>query len=113
MKASLFTTSILCTVLASIQVPEQGKATPKNDLYSVCIAKIRSAPQDAYDPCRQYLEQSSSDDAKRIQWVKNWVAQYEKKRPYAQFLKNLTTDQKPSVECSNAVRLSGVDSPKA
>ena len=93
MNAGLFTTAILCTVLASMHVPEQDKATPKNDPYSVCIAKIKSAPQDAYDPCRQYLEQSSSDDAKRIQWVKNWVAQYEKKRPYSQFLQNLTTDQ--------------------
>lgn len=94
MKAGLITTPILCTVLVSVQVPEQDKATPKNDPYSVCIAKIRSAPQDAYDPCRQYIEQSSSDDPKRIQWVKNWVIQYEKKRPYAQFLQNLTTDQK-------------------
>lgn len=94
MRASLFTTSILCAVLVSLPVRGQDKPTPGNDAYSVCIAQIRKAPQDAYSPCRQYLEQSSSDDAKRIQWVKNWVTQYEKKRPYAQYLLNLTSDQK-------------------
>jgi hypothetical protein len=85
MKAGLFTRAILYTVLASIYVPEQDKATPKNDPYSVCIAKIKSAPQDAYDPCRRYLEQSSSDDTKRIQWVKNWVARYKKSVPMHSF----------------------------
>lgn len=94
MKAGLFTKLLLCPALASLLVPEQDKPAAGNDPYTDCIAEIRRAPQDAYDPCSQYLEQSSSDDAKRIQWVKNWVAQYEKKRPYAQFLLNLAADQK-------------------
>ncbi len=93
MKARLFTASILSVQLASVQIPVQDKTMTGNDPYSLCISEIRSAPQDAYNPCKQYLEQSPSDDAKRIQYVNNWLTQYEKVRPYVQFLKSLTADQ--------------------
>ena len=93
MKARLFTTSILCLVLACIRISAQDNATRGNDPYGVCDAKIRSAPEDAYNPCREYLKRSSIDDAERIEYVKNWVAQYEKVRPYLQFLQSLTADQ--------------------
>jgi hypothetical protein len=94
MKARLLITACLYILVATVVSPAQDEFAGRTDAYSACILKIRNAPQDAYDPCRQYLEQSSSDDPKRIQWVKNWATRYEKLRPYAQFLRKLTTDQK-------------------
>lgn len=94
MRARLLTTACLYILVASVGSPAQDEFAGRTDSYSVCILTIRNAPQDAYDPCRQYLEQSPFDDTKRIQWVKNWVTRHEKLRPYAQFLQNLTTDQK-------------------
>lgn len=94
MRARFVTTACLYILVASVRSPAQDEFAGRTDAYSICVLKIRNAPQDAYDPCRQYLEQSPSDDAKRIQWVKNWVTGHEKLRPYAQFLRSLTTDQK-------------------
>jgi hypothetical protein len=94
MGARLLTFACFYILVAGVGSPAQDEFAGRTDAYSVCIAKIRNAPQDAYDPCRHYLEESPSDDAKRTQWVKNWVTRHEKLRPYAQFLRNLTTDQK-------------------
>ena len=94
MRARLLITACLYILVVSVGSPAQDESAGRTDAYSVCILKIRNAPQDAYDSCNQYLEHSSSDDAKRVQWVKNWVTRYEKLRPYAQFLQNLTTGQK-------------------
>ena len=81
-------------VLASIQVPAQNKAAPRTNPYSVCIAEMKSAPREAYDPCKQYLEQLPFDDERRVQYVKNWITKYEKVLPFVQFLQSLTADEK-------------------
>lgn len=94
MKAGLFTTFILCMVLPCIQLSQQDRTASRTNKYSVCMAAIRKAPEDAYKPCRQYLEQSPFDDPKRIQYVQNWLAQYESLLPYAEYLRSLTVDQK-------------------
>lgn len=94
MRARLLTTACLYILVDSVGSPAQDEFAGRTDAYSVCILKIRNAPQDAYDSCNQYLEHSSSDDAKRVQWVKSWLTRYEKLRPYAQFLQNMTTGQK-------------------
>lgn len=70
MRTRLLAVAFLCLHVVRMESLAQDQAA-RTDRYSVCIAKVRNAPEDAYDPCRQYLEQSSSDDAKRIQWVKN------------------------------------------
>ena len=71
----------------------QDDAATKNDSYSHCVAEIKNAPLEAYNPCKQYLEQKPDDDAARIEYVRTWIARYEKVLPYLQFLRGLTTEQ--------------------
>lgn len=73
--------------------PVRAQDVDTASLYSRCITKTMQAPQDAYEPCKLYLEHSPVDDANRVGYVKRWVAQYEKALPYIQFLRGLTADQ--------------------
>jgi hypothetical protein len=71
----------------------QDDAAAENDPYGHCVAEIKNAPLEAYNPCKQYLEQTSHDDAARIEYVRTWIARYEKVLPYLQFLQGLTADK--------------------
>jgi len=91
MRYFFFIGSILCLLTAFPFVLERDLAiTP----YDRCMANIEKDPENAYEPCHQYLEQSPRDDEKRIGGVKEWIAKYEKVRPYVQFLQGLTAEQK-------------------
>ena len=92
MKIFFFVGSVLCLAIPS--VPLRAQESPAPDSYQRCFKDIKQAPQDAYAPCQQYLEESPSDDQKRIEHVKQWIAKYEKVRPYVQFLQGLAADQK-------------------
>jgi hypothetical protein len=95
MKARFFTTSLLCFVIAPVGSSTQDRAVSGNDRYDVCVAKIQSAPpQDAYNSCTEYLEQSPSDHREHVRRVKTWVMLYKEIRPYMQFLQSLTLDEK-------------------
>jgi hypothetical protein len=94
MKAGFFTTSLLCFVIAPGS-SLQDQAVSGNDRYDVCVAKIESAPpQDAYNSCTEYLEQSPSDNTDHVQRVKTWVMLYKEIRPYMKFLQSLTLDER-------------------
>jgi len=71
----------------------QNDTTTENDPYKLCVAEIKNVPLEAYNPCKQYLEQASHDDATRIEHVSAWIARYEKVLPYLQFLQGLTADK--------------------
>lgn len=89
-----FIGSALCVVFASIPAPAQDDNTDSLYFqYKRCITAIQKAPQEAYMPCRQYLVQFPSDDARRIEYVKSWTANYETALPYIRFLLGLTRDQ--------------------
>jgi len=95
MKARFCTTSLLCFVIAPVGSSLQDQAVSGNDRYDVCVAKIESAPpQDAYNSCTEYLEQSPSDHTEHVQFVKTWVMLYKEIHPYMQFMQNLTLDEK-------------------
>lgn len=95
MKAGFFTTSFLCFVIAPVGSSLQDQAVSGNDRYDVCVAKIESAPpQDAYNSCIEYLEQSPSDHTDHVQRVKTWVMLYKEIRPYMKFLQSLTLDER-------------------
>jgi hypothetical protein len=70
----------------------QDGAATKNDPYELCIAKIKNAPLEAYRPCKEYLEQTSDDDATHREYVSTWILRYERVLPYLQFLQGLTAD---------------------
>jgi len=91
MKARCFVTSLLCYVIVPVGSSLQDQSLSGNDRYDVCVAKIESAPpQDAYNSCTEYLEQSGSDHTEHVQRVKTWVMLYKEIRPYMQFLQSLT-----------------------
>jgi hypothetical protein len=96
MKTIFLISTTLCLLLAStfagIPAPAQDAAAPNP--YQRCTTSIKNAPQDAYEPCRQYLEQVPQDDPNHIECVKKWIADYEKALPYVQFLQGLTTNEK-------------------
>jgi hypothetical protein len=95
MKARFFTTSLLCFVIAPVGSSLQDQAVSGNDRYDICVAKIESAlPQEAYNSCTEYLEQSRSDHTEHVQRVETWVMLYKEIRPYMQFLQSLTLDEK-------------------
>ena len=71
----------------------QDDAVTENDPYRLCVAEIKNAPLEAYNPCKHCLEQTSHDDAARIECVRTWIARYEKILPYLQFLQGLTADK--------------------
>lgn len=90
------TRSAFCLVFAFIPVLAQDDANSRCDLYTRythCIAAMQKTPQYAYGPCKQYLNQFPSDDARRIAYVKKWTTNYEKALPYIQFLQGLAPDQ--------------------
>lgn len=84
--------SALC--LAIVFVPVQAQDNPAASLYNRCATSIKKSPQDAFELCERYLEASPVDDPQHIDFVKQWIAKYEKARPYVQFLQGLTADQK-------------------
>jgi len=92
MEARSFTAACLFIVVASIVSPAQDGRPARTDPYSICISKIQNAPQEAYEPCALYLERSYSDDAERVDSVKDWITKYEKARPHIEFLQSLTPD---------------------
>jgi hypothetical protein len=91
MKTFLRRASALCLLSLGTALSAQNNvsATP----YQRCSTSIKNAPQDAYEPCRQYLEQTPPDSPEHLEHIKTWVAQYEKVLPYIQFLQGLTADQ--------------------
>jgi hypothetical protein len=92
MKTFLLIASTLGLMLPCIPLLAQD-AAPASP-YKRCTASIKNTPQDAYEPCKQYLEQTPLDDPSHIECVKKWIAAYEKAVPYVQFLQGLATDQK-------------------
>jgi hypothetical protein len=72
---------------------DQDDAATENAPYRLCVAGIEKTPLEAYSTCKQYLEQTSHDDFARIQYVKTWIASYEKVLPYLQFLQGLKADK--------------------
>jgi hypothetical protein len=87
-----FTAGCLFMVVPSIVSPAQDGPPARTDPYSVCISKIKNAPQEAYEPCALYLERSYSDDAERVDYVKDWITKYDNARPHIEFLQSLTAD---------------------
>jgi hypothetical protein len=82
----------LCLIFAVIPVPAQDDVGPSR--YDRCATSIRNTPQDAYELCKQYLEQTPAEDAKKVECIRQWIANYEKVLPYIQFLQALTTDER-------------------
>jgi hypothetical protein len=83
---------LLASMLACTPALAQDAAAPHS--YEHCTASIKNTPQDAYEPCKQYLEQMPLDDPNHIECVKKWIADYDKALPYVQFLQGLTADEK-------------------
>jgi hypothetical protein len=90
MKRPFFVGSTLCLLTAFTFVLARDIATTP---YDPCATKIEKDPENAYDSCRLYLEQSPRGDAKHIDAIRQWVANYEKVRPYVQFLQRLTANR--------------------
>jgi hypothetical protein len=85
--ASTFCTAILC-------VFPRAQDHPATSDYPICAAAIEKAPRTAYEPCKRYLDQRPSDDAKHAKAIQEWMTNYEKVLPYVQFLEGLTADPK-------------------
>lgn len=95
MKVRFFVASLLCFAIVPVGSSLQDQALSGNDRFDVCVAKIESAPpQDAYNSCTEYLEQSGSDHTDHVQRVKAWVMLYKEIRPFMQFLQSLTLNEK-------------------
>jgi hypothetical protein len=79
---------------AAAVAPLQAQDDPATEShpYKLCIAEIENAPLEAYQPCKQYLEQSPHDDTTHREYVSTWIVRYEKVLPYLQFLQGLTAD---------------------
>jgi hypothetical protein len=88
-----FICAIFAGALAVAPLLAQNEAATVRDLYLRCVADITNASPESYNPCKQYLEQNRDDDARRIEYVRAWIAKYEKVLPYLQFLQGLTTEQ--------------------
>jgi hypothetical protein len=83
---------IISGVAALAPLQAQDDPPVKTDPYEVCIAEIKNAPLEAYNPCKQYLEQNPHDDTTHREYVGTWIVRYEKVLPYLQFLQGLTAD---------------------
>lgn len=95
MKVPFFVASLLCSAIVPVGYSLQDQALSGNDRFDVCVAKIESAPpQDAYNSCTEYLEQSGSDHTDHVLRVKTWVMLYKEIRPFMKFLQSLTVDEK-------------------
>jgi hypothetical protein len=75
--------------LAAQAPPGSGE---KTDPYNLCTTAIKNNSQDAYKSCKQYLDQSRYDDAKRLDYVKQWIAKYDLLLDYVKFLSALAPD---------------------
>ena len=98
---------VLAGAVVAAPLLAQDDAATENDprrLYILCVAKMRSAPLEAYSPCKRFLEQTSDDGTPQVKYVRAWIARYEKVLPYVEFLQHLTTDTKR--RCSGKPRLS-------
>jgi hypothetical protein len=87
---------VLAGAVVAAPLLAQDDAATENDprrLYTLCVAKMRSAPLEAYSPCKQFLEQTSDDGTPQVKYVRAWIARYEKVLPYVEFLQRLTTDK--------------------
>jgi hypothetical protein len=84
--------SALC--LAIVFVPVRAQESLATSPYNRCATSIKESPQEAYDLCERYLKALPLDDPKHIDFAKQWVAKYEKLRPYVLFLQGLTADPK-------------------
>jgi len=82
-------------------------------LYTLCVAKIRNAPLEAYSPCKQFLEQTSDDDTPQVKYVRTWIvytlcvakirnAPLEAYSPCKQFLEQTSDDGTPQVKYVSA-----------
>src|SRR5215813_12102361 len=95
MEARSFTAACLFIVVARVvSSPGQDGTPVRTDPYSICISKIQTASLEAYKPCALYLEQSYSDDADRIDYVKRWVTKFENALPQIEFLRSLAADER-------------------
>lgn len=94
MRAFISAVFACCALAAFIPLFAQDNAAPKNDPYSLCTTAMEKTPQEAYVPCKQYLETMPSDDQEHIKCVKQWITNYDKVLPYANFLQALPGDPK-------------------
>ncbi|HUK30270.1 MAG TPA: hypothetical protein VLV89_04090 [Candidatus Acidoferrum sp.] len=83
---------ILCLCCATVAAQAPPGSADKTDPYNTCIAQIRKAPINAYDPCMKYVDQSPSDEPTRLQYVKKWLAQYERDLSSAKFIQALKAE---------------------
>jgi hypothetical protein len=90
-----FISAILFTGLAAT-APLLAQDNAERNLYVLCVANIRNAPLEAYEPCKRYLEKSHVDDVAQVEYVATWVGKYEKVLPYLHFLERLTSDKNAS-----------------
>jgi hypothetical protein len=91
----LLIVSTLCVGLSSIVAQAPPSSAVNTDPYNTCITQIRKAPINAYDLCKKYVDQSPADEPTRLQYVKKWLAQYERDLSSAKFIQGLKTDPNP------------------
>ena len=85
----------ITAALVAMRLPRQGGGMPRDSsaLYKLCVANITKASPEAYASCKNYLEETSHDASEQVQYVETWLANYEKLRPYIQFLEGLPVDK--------------------
>jgi hypothetical protein len=55
---------------------------------------MEKAPGDAYESCGRFVEHSATGDSGSVRKAKKWLAENAPKRPYVEFLKSLSSDDK-------------------
>ena len=95
-RVALFGASLVGLLFFSVEAASfsQDSPTVSDPAYEACSSDINHAPQDAYDSCARYVEESTSGNAENLQKAKEWLTVHAVYKPYVRYVQSLTPDDK-------------------
>lgn len=90
MKLLHLSLGVVIILNAPVRAAVQDNRQVARELYRRCTSEMRTNPQDAYEPCKEYLRKYPGDDERFVQFVKNWVTAYDLVLPYIMSARAIT-----------------------
>jgi hypothetical protein len=79
---------------AGAAIFSQETAGRADGSFEACASDMEKAPGNAYDSCGRFVHDSPAGDSADLRKAKKWLAESGPKRPYVEFLKSLSSDEK-------------------
>ncbi len=70
------------------------EAATADGAFAACASDIDHAPQDAYDSCARYVQESNSENPENLKKAKDWLEMHAAYKPYVRYVQSLTPDDK-------------------